>query len=149
MPAVIRTRIAQDVNVMTSGLIAGETWNDSAYWKDADVWTDGEPFNVNPPVWSGANLPTVATTTSVTMKSDNTLLDADGNEPTYIWFEEIGGNPGGGNNSGWILYSTQNIDGWLDEGLTPNTEYTYRHRGKNSIGYFTEWSTSESVTTPV
>ncbi len=108
----------------------------------ATYTSGGGPPDINAPTpdpltWS--LVPSALTHTSITMTA-TTATDASGVEYS---FEETSGNPGA-TNSGWQASPT-----YIDGGLSPETQYTYRVKARDLSPNQNEtgWSTSESATT--
>ena len=84
---------------------------------------DFDPPLPNP--LSFASPPMPIDSTSITMTAAGTIDDS---LPVQHFFEETSGNPGG-TSSGW-----QNPNSYVDFGLTPNTQYCYRVKARDSNG---------------
>jgi len=119
---------------------------DGVSWDVAFELTTNEPgpkpVDVNPPIpdpltWE--QKPDAVATTVITMTA-TTANDPSGVE---YYFDETSGNAGG-DDSGW-----QDSSGYTDDGLMPDTTYTYqvRVRDKSPNQNQTAWSTAESDTT--
>lgn len=65
----------------------------------------------------------------------------DASLPVQHYFEETTGNPGG-TTSGW-----QNPNSYVDFGLTPNTQYCYRVKARDSNGVPNEGAYSPAACT--
>ena len=91
----------------------------------------------NPLTWALA--PSALNHTTITMTA-TTATDASGVE---YFFEETSGNPGA-TNSDW-----QASPSYMDSGLSPETQYTYRVKARDLSPNRNEtsWSTAESATT--
>ncbi|MHC5075892.1 MAG: hypothetical protein ACYTFM_05645, partial [Planctomycetota bacterium] len=83
--------------------------------------------------------PTAISFNTISMTA-NTATDPSG---VKYYFDETSGNPGG-NDSGW-----QSNNLYADSGLSPETQYTYRVKTRDTSYYHNEgnFSTSESATT--
>lgn len=95
---------------------------------------DFDPPLPNPLEFS--NPPTALNSTSITMTAAGTIDDS---LPVQHFFEETSGNPGA-TTSGW-----QNPNSYVDFGLTPNTQYCYRVKARDSNGIPNEGGYSSSA----
>jgi hypothetical protein len=100
------------------------------------VGSDTDPPTPDPMTW--ASPPAAVDATSITMTA-TTAIDPSG---VQYYFECTAG---GGNDSGWQTSST-----YVDSGLSPETQYTYRVKARDKSANYNEtgWSTEASATTP-
>ncbi|MHC5139442.1 MAG: CotH kinase family protein, partial [Planctomycetota bacterium] len=96
---------------------------------------DEDPPTPDPATWDSG--PAAEGPWSITM----TATPGDDQTRIEYYFEETSGNEGGAS-SGWQRSNT-----YTDQFLTPETEYTYRVRMKDTSGNMTNWSESRSTTT--
>jgi hypothetical protein len=125
-----------DVNSLTSdGLTIMKRAIEWAACTSGGGGSDEEPPTPDPMTW--ASPPAAEDPFSITMTA-TTATDPSGVE---YYFECT---TGGGNDSGW-----QDSPKYVDTGLTPETQYTYRvkARDKSSSHNETGWSSEESATT--
>ena len=97
--------------------------------------SDTDPPTPDPMTW--ASPPVAVDVTSITMTA-TTATDPSG---VQYYFECTAG---GGNDSGWQSSST-----YVDSGLSPETQYTYRVKARDRSANYneTEWSSEVSATT--
>ena len=116
--------------------------NMSAWSTESSVTTPGEDTTPPSPVgW--AIVPHATGTTTIAMTAQ-TATDPEGNDPVQYYFEETTGSPGG-NDSSWQTSS------YTDAGLSPDTQYCYRVKVRDSSPNWNEsdWSTPPAcATTP-
>jgi hypothetical protein len=125
-----------DINALTSdGLTIMKRAIEWAACIGGGGGSDEEPPTPDPMTW--ASPPAAVDAYSITMTA-TTATDPSGVE---YYFECTAG---GGNDSGW-----QDSPKYVDTGLTPETQYTYRvkARDKSSSQNETGWSSEESATT--
>ena len=68
----------------------------------------------------------------------NTAVGTDsgsGLNAEAYWFEETSGNPGGSSSSVWQSSAT-----FIDDGLSPNTQYSYRVKARDALGNESSYS---------
>ncbi|MHC4740453.1 MAG: M60 family metallopeptidase, partial [Planctomycetota bacterium] len=100
-----------------------------------------EPFDPDPPTPDPATFavaPAAVGSSSITMTA---TVGSDVSGPVEYFFTETSGTPGG-TNSGWQLSNS-----YTDNGLAPNTQYTYTVTMRDSLGNVGAASTAESATT--
>ncbi len=138
-----------DYNSFTPGTL---NYSTTYYWaidevNEANIWPgnvwkfttaappDTSPPTPNPMTW--ASVPTTTSSTSITM----TATTATDNSGVEYYFDCL---ITGGHDSSWQAGIT-----YIDSGLSPNTQYTYRvkARDKSTAHNETEWSTQQSATT--
>lgn len=95
----------------------------SQYRESIPVIDDFDPPQPDPLAFDSP--PTAIDSTSITMTAAGTI---DASLPVQHFFEETTGNPGG-TTSGW-----QNPNSYVDFSLTPNMQYCYRVKARDSNG---------------
>jgi hypothetical protein len=122
-------------NPLTCDHVIGASGNNVVVYLNAGAAFDTDPPTPDPMTWSSP--PAAAGPNSITMTA-TTATDPNGVE---YYFECTAG---GGNDSGW-----QDSPTYVDNGLSPTTQYTYRvkARDKSANQNETGWSSEASATT--
>jgi len=87
-----------------------------------DNWQPLLPPSPNPMTW--ATEPNAAWDSTIEMEA-TVAAPSDGSIGVEYYFEETSGNPGG-SDSGWLVSNT-----YIDDDLSPGTEYSYRVKVRN------------------
>jgi len=96
-------------------------------------------IDTSAPTNVGISSVTADSTTQLTVAS-NTAADASsGLHATPYWFDETTGNSGGSDSTDW-----QAGTGFVDSGLSPNTQYTYRVKARDAVVNESSYSATSS-----
>lgn len=121
-----------------------EPWDDWSELEDFDFCfktygeeIDDDPPQPNPSEWE--LIPHADGPYSISMTA---TIASDPSGDVMYYFKEISGNSGG-SDSGW-----KSSQSYTDNGLQPDTQYTYQVRTRDALGNIGYWSTSKSATTP-
>lgn len=107
-------------------------------------WTQMGSFVLDTSAPSGVAIGfiTADSSTQITLVADTAVDAGVGLNVTPYWFDETGGASGATDSSSW-----QSSTSYVDTGLSPNTQYTYRVKARDSLSNESSYSTATSTYT--
>ncbi len=108
-------------------------------WVAYNATTPNFTVDTSPPTNVGVSSITADSTTQLTITSQTATDATSGLHATPYWFNETTGNAGATDSVAW-----QTSTDFVDDGLSPNTQYTYQVKAKDAVENESSYSASVS-----